>query len=297
MTAAVKGEDVMQGVLNGAADGFMSGAITGAITGGMQGAASFMKSSKMMGSLDEASHFSKKVKTTKGCPKDCFAAGTMVKTEEGYKAIEEIEVGDKVWSWDEATGEQALKTVVQLFRNEKERIVHIEVAGEKIQTTLGHPFYVVGKGWVKAGELKSGDVLKLYDGKEAEINSIYIKESKPVITYNFEVEDSHTYYVTQSDVLVHNSCRGVNKLQPDANAIGPHSTFRMDTTGKVTHYAEWAPDSRYSSGFRLVKRFDGVGGIHTNPVTKIGFKTPHMHDSTILGGIRTPDWWELPKGY
>ena len=62
MTAAVKGEDVMEGVLNGAADGFMSGAITGAITGGMQGAASFMKSSKLMGSLDEASHFSKKVK-------------------------------------------------------------------------------------------------------------------------------------------------------------------------------------------------------------------------------------------
>ena len=209
VTAAVKGEDVMQGVLNGAADGFMNGAITGAITGGMQGAASFMKSSKMMGSLDDASHFSKKVKTTKGCPKDCFAAGTLVKTEEGYKAIEEIEVGDKVWSWDEATGEQALKTVVQLFRNEKDVLVHIDAAGEQIQTTLGHPFYVAGKGWVKAGELKSGDVLKLYDGKEAEINSISIKESKPVITYNFEVEDSHTYYVTQSDVLCHNACSNI----------------------------------------------------------------------------------------
>ena len=209
VTAAVKGEDVMQGVLNGAADGFMNGAITGAITGGMQGAASFMKSSKMMGSLDEASHFSKKVKTTKGCPKDCFVAGTMVKTEGGYKAIEEIEVGDKVWSWDEATGEQALKTVVQLFRNEKDVLVHIDAAGEEIQTTLGHPFYVAGKGWVKAGELKSGDVLKLYDGKEAEINGVSIKESKPVITYNFEVEDSHTYYVTQSDVLCHNACSNI----------------------------------------------------------------------------------------
>ena len=57
-----------------------------------------------------------------------------------------------------------LKTVVQLFRNEKERIVQIDVAGEEIQTTLGHPFYVVGKGWVKAGELKAGGMLKLYDG-------------------------------------------------------------------------------------------------------------------------------------
>ena len=73
-----------------------------------------------------------------------------------------------------------LKTVVQLFRNEKDVLVHIDAAGEQIQTTLGHPFYVVGKGWVKAGELKSGDVLKLYDGKEAEINGISIKDSKPV---------------------------------------------------------------------------------------------------------------------
>ena len=233
MTAAVKGEDVMQGVLNGAADGFMSGAITGAITGGMQGAASFMKSSKMMGSLDEASQLAKKPKTSPRCAKDCFVAGTMVKTEGGYKAIEEIEVGDKVWSWDEATGEQALKTVVQLFRNEKDVLVHIDAAGEHIQTTLGHPFYVAGKGWVKAGELKSGDVLKLYDGKEAEINSVSIKESKPVITYNFEVEDSHTYYVTQSDVLCHNMCAQTPKAPKSPklmkepylkkNGIDPHA--------------------------------------------------------------------------
>ena len=130
----------------------------------------------------------------------------MVKTEQGYKAIEEIEIGDKVWSWDEESGEQALKTVVQLFRNEKDVLVQIDAAGEHIQTTLGHPFYVVGKGWVKAGELKAGDVLKLYDGKEAEINSISIKESKPVQTYNFEVEDSHTYYVTESNIFCHNAC-------------------------------------------------------------------------------------------
>ena len=165
-------------------------------------------------------------------------AGTLVKTEGGYKAIEEIEVGDKVWSWDEATGEQALKTVVQLFRNEKDVLVHIDAAGEQIQTTLGHPFYVAGKGWVKAGELKSGDVLKLYDGKEAEINGVYIKESKPVITYNFEVEDSHTYYVTQSDVLCHNICtskaftkdqRAVIELAKDAKKAGGISSQDANT--------------------------------------------------------------------
>lgn len=30
----------------------------------------------------------------------------------------------------------------------------------------------------------------------------------PIFVYNFQVEDYHTYYVTDSGVLVHNSCKG-----------------------------------------------------------------------------------------
>lgn len=119
VTAAVKDKDVMQGVLEGAADGFMQGAITGAATGGIQGAASFTKASKMTGSLGDATYFNKgaKTKSSFNLTKDCFVAGTLIKTEEGYKAIEEIEVGDKVWAWDEESGKKAYKPVVQLFRN------------------------------------------------------------------------------------------------------------------------------------------------------------------------------------
>lgn len=112
-----------------------------------------------------------------------------------------------------------------LYWNEKDVLVHIEAAGEQIQTTLGHPFFVIGKGWVKAGELESGNVLKLYGGKEAEIESISIKESKPVTTYNIEVEDYHTYYVTQSDILCHNACntpdlyRGGNNMNVRARDV------------------------------------------------------------------------------
>ena len=87
VSAAVKGENVMQGILEGTADRFMSGAVSGAVMGGIQGAASFTKESKMMGSLDDTARFNKTANTTKACPKDCFVAGTLKKTEEGYKAI------------------------------------------------------------------------------------------------------------------------------------------------------------------------------------------------------------------
>ncbi len=35
----------------------------------------------------------------------CFVAGTMVSTEDGQKAIEEVETGDRVWAYDEETGD------------------------------------------------------------------------------------------------------------------------------------------------------------------------------------------------
>lgn len=39
----------------------------------------------------------------------CFAAGTLVHTENGLRPIEEVKKGDLVWSRDEATGEIALR--------------------------------------------------------------------------------------------------------------------------------------------------------------------------------------------
>jgi RHS repeat-associated protein len=47
----------------------------------------------------------------------CFAKGTLVLTDKGNKPIEDIEVGDLVWAYDEETGESGFKPVVRLFRN------------------------------------------------------------------------------------------------------------------------------------------------------------------------------------
>lgn len=45
------------------------------------------------------------------------------------------------------------------------------------------------------------------EGEQLRIKSItYEKLSKPVKVYNFEVEDWHTYYVGEEEVLVHNWC-------------------------------------------------------------------------------------------
>ena len=112
-----------------------------------------------------------------------------------------------VWAYDEETGENAWKPVVRLFRNQTREWYHVFVDGEEIVCTGGHPFYVVGEGFVEAKDLKTSDKLLLSSGKCVTIEEIQVEQLfEPETTYNFEVADFHTYYVSESNVLVHNEC-------------------------------------------------------------------------------------------
>lgn len=70
-----------------------------------------------------------------------------------------------------------------------------------------HPFYVEGTGFVTAGNLKAGDIIRTSDGRRLPILKAELDEPVPV--YNFEVEEFHTYYVSVTGVLVHNKCEVV----------------------------------------------------------------------------------------
>ncbi|MBQ8043955.1 MAG: hypothetical protein IJ272_07405, partial [Clostridia bacterium] len=137
----------------------------------------------------------------------CFVAGTKIATKDGHKNIEDIKIGDYVWSENLETGEKALKQVVNTFVKETDKLIHINVEGEKIVTTPEHPFYVPQKGWTSAVNLRAGEILVLRGGEYVTVEKIQheILEN-PIKVYNFEVEDFHTYYVSDIDVLVHNMC-------------------------------------------------------------------------------------------
>ena len=141
----------------------------------------------------------------------CFVAGTLVTTEDGQEPIEEIEVGDKVLSEDETTGEVAVKTVTETYINETDELIHICVNGETLSATPTHPFYVDKLGWTLARSLRAGDVLVLSNGELVTVEWVQheILES-PIKVYNFEVEEFHTYFVGECGVLVHNKCTNVH---------------------------------------------------------------------------------------
>lgn len=143
------------------------------------------------------------IRGLKGCR--CFIAGTLVLTAAGYKAIEDIQLGDMVLAYDEETGETAYKPVVNLFRNESKDWTGVTVNGTEIVSTPGHKYFLPeAKAWVSAEDLKVGIKVLLSDGTYGIITKVRpIHYDEPQTTYNFEVEDFHTYYVG-TGVLVHN---------------------------------------------------------------------------------------------
>ena len=142
----------------------------------------------------------------------CFVAGTLIETEEGLKPIEEINTGDYVWSEEIISGKKGLKRVANTFVHDKKRLVYVYINGRRIDTTEEHPFWVERKGWILAGQLKKGDVLRLKSDDNVSVIDIeYIDLEEPVKVYNFEVEDWHTYFVSDINVLVHNKSNLANR--------------------------------------------------------------------------------------
>ncbi|AIQ14933.1 polymorphic toxin-type HINT domain-containing protein [Paenibacillus durus] len=141
-------------------------------------------------------------KALKSC--NCFVGGTKVQTDEGEKPIEKIEVGDKVLSKDEVTGEVAYKEVTATFNHESDEIYKIHVGDQVIESTYNHPFWVEGKGWTFVKDLKPRDLLVQSDGHTLKIDSIEV-ERKHVTVYNMTVDEFHTYFVSDLGIWVHNT--------------------------------------------------------------------------------------------
>ena len=147
-----------------------------------------------------------KAANSAGVKPSCFVAGTLVMAVAGMVAIETIKSGDKVISTDPETMETSPKTVLETYIREVTTLVHLTVNGEEIVTTVDHPFYVKNQGFIKAGELIVGDELLDVTGNILLVENFDVGlTDKPVKVYNFQVEDFHTYYVGENNILVHNA--------------------------------------------------------------------------------------------
>lgn len=141
----------------------------------------------------------------------CFVAGTKVETENGLMNIEDIKIGDKVYAVDEESGTKELRPVLNTITSYVSEIYHIYVEDEIIKASPKHQFYIVDKGWVRAKDLKVGDMV-IADGKRKPIKKVkYENLGKPIPMYNLSVDGINTYLITKYSILVHN----INHSMPE----------------------------------------------------------------------------------
>ena len=107
---------------------------------------------------------------------------------------------------EDESDEYDYRPVTALFTHESNQVYNISFDnGEKLGVTYQHPIYSVTSGdWKLAGELEIGEEVLTKSGNTKIVSSAKKEGSETV--YNLEVKDLHNFLVSESGVLVHNSC-------------------------------------------------------------------------------------------
>ncbi len=123
------------------------------------------------GSSGTAKKFFSKLAAKFGC--NSFTTNTLVNAKKGLVAIQDVKIGDFVWTYNEESQVNEYKQVTHLIKRTNEyRLIAIHLEDNSIiETTELHPFYSNGK-WVDAKKLKVGDKLYLTSGKVVTIQSL-----------------------------------------------------------------------------------------------------------------------------
>ncbi|MFD7449662.1 PA14 domain-containing protein [Kitasatospora sp. NPDC059827] len=143
-----------------------------------------------------------------------FSPDTQVEMADGStKPISEIHEGDQVMATDPATGVTVGEPVAEVIVGHgTKHLIDIVVRGPQraaITATAGHPFWVQDRGWVDAGDLRAGDLVR--DPSSADTVWVAAVHDRGEVAdqsvYNLSVSGIHTYHVRVGTeyLLVHNA--------------------------------------------------------------------------------------------
>ena len=182
----------------------------------------------------------------------CFTEGTQIVVGMGLaedgtvlydtKNIEDIEVGDLVYSYNTITGEYEYSEVTSTMALTSKHVCYLTIEDEQgneqtIETTDAHPFWVVSGDpdltraageyvnengvwlyhenmvptdngyWVEAKYLRVGDVfLDANDQLSKLTNKVRLEQDGGIAVFNFTVEGNHNYFVLAKNFGAGQSC-------------------------------------------------------------------------------------------
>lgn len=253
-------------------------------------------------------------KWAKRSPCGCFASGTLVKTKEGLKPIEEVKLGDLLAAKNEETGEIAWKPVIKqhIYENRPLNKLVLQASAQnpvELTVTDDHPFWVKGKGWVKSVNLNVGDEVANYNYDTGWHKVVsWTSLNTAGTTYNFDVKDYESYFVSEQLVWVHNGgpCditqatnKGGLKGQPNSIHVQTSGDGKKavqstiyDCNGNACGHVDWKDHSHGSA-----KAPSGHGHRIDPPGTKEGVRKAHGPGAEHILPENVPTAWKkLPDG-
>ena len=139
----------------------------------------------------------------------CFVEGTLVHTLDGVKAIQDLQIGDYIISYNIKEYKIEPKRVTNLHRERRVDLVQLTVGTNVITCSRNHRFYTFAQEWTEAQKLTGQDRLMRLEGEGAKLADCVFEmvkalQREPVTVYDLDVEDNHDYFVGPSGVLCHN---------------------------------------------------------------------------------------------
>ena len=151
-----------------------------------------------------------------------FVAGTLVRTEDGLKAIEEVRIGELLLTFpDDSTtpdryrqaDEYTFGRVTKRLTSSARPVMKVIVTGGIRDTFLVTPNQPVYRergykgnnpGWVLFSALEIGEALENQVFGNLLVYRSYAPETSAEV-FNFELDSGHTYYVGENGLWVHSA--------------------------------------------------------------------------------------------
>jgi len=255
--------------------------------------------------------FSPKLKKAKQLCRNSFDGNTLVATSRGLQAIRDIQIGDKVWAYNENNQTKSLQEVTHLIKGKNfKNLIDIHLAnGEIITATDNHPFWEIDtRSWLKAEELNSTSLLMDINENNISINNLR-SYSKDTIVYNLAVDNDHTYFVGNSGVLGHNCdidtvmSKIVSKVPKKYCKNGECKNFAKDLMKRLdAEEIPYKPEERRAIGEPYVNIWsDKLGDNISENGYHIGVRVgDKIYDNNNPMGVHYQNWYHdliAPLGF
>jgi hypothetical protein len=249
--------------------------------------------------------------------------------------IEDVKVGDFVYSYDTITGTTELKEVTAVFVRESDHINYLTIVDgngnvQVLETTDGHPFWVVTDEpdlsraarsvvdengvllyheslevglngfWVEAQDLREGDV---FIGANGELSTFVSKErielDESITVYNFTVEGNHDYFVIAQTDEHGQTCVLVHNAEYGPDQPG-EKIFKLRTLEELLAEQYTRHLERYSSNpNNVIPELLKIAKIRPTPTPPI---YPGQPGYNYFPGVPNPPGvkvWEkeFPRGW